>query len=145
MLKTRVVLRNVSRVLSNLIKRLIFAIQRLLLLSNIHAVKIHIFSLVHQLRLLHTLTFVFLSYLFRYCHMYFQLGRVYLRDVWGLPWPLWFSLLLLLFQNLSEYHCSCGNSPKVSGYLFIINKLVFFFFWGGGGGYIKVWCSLYLT
>ena len=103
MLKTRVALRNVSCVLSNLIKRLIFAIQRLLLPSNIHAVKIHIFSLVHQLRLLHTLTFVFLSYLFRYCHMYFQL----------LLWQFSKSVWVPLHHRQAQH--------------------VFFFFWGGGG------------
>ena len=70
---------------------------------NVPAVNIHIFSLVQQLRLLLTLTFVPLSYLFGLCHdMYIQLGRVYLRDVWGLHWYFQFSLLLLLFQNLYQ-------------------------------------------
>ena len=34
--------------------------------------------------------------------MYFQLQRVFLRDVWGFYWSLQFSLLLLLFQNLYQ-------------------------------------------
>ena len=65
-LKTRVTLGNISRVLLNLIKRLMFAMykERLLLLPNVHVVNSHIFSLVHQLRLLLALTFVPLPYLF---------------------------------------------------------------------------------
>ena len=82
MLKTQVTLGNISRVLLNLYKRYICNVQRLLLPPNVPVVNIHIFSLVHQLRLLLTLTFVPLPYLFGLCHdMYIQLGRVYLRDV----------------------------------------------------------------
>ena len=81
MLKTRVIMENICRVLLNLTKRCI-NFQRLLLPPNVHAVNSHIFSLVHQLRLLLALTFVPLPYLFGKCHdMYIQLGRVYLRDV----------------------------------------------------------------
>ena len=55
----------------------------LILLSNGKKEEnIHIFSLVHELRLLLTLNLVPLPYLFGYCYdMYIQLGRVYLRDV----------------------------------------------------------------
>ena len=57
-------------------------VQRILLPPNVVAVNIHIFSLVHQLRLLFTLTFAPLPYLFGLCHdMYIQLGRIYLRSV----------------------------------------------------------------
>ena len=52
MLKTRVTLGNISLVLVNLIKRFIFA------MFNVHAVNIHIFSLVYQLWLRLALTFV---------------------------------------------------------------------------------------
>ena len=79
MLKTRVTLGNISLVLVNLIKRFIFA------MFNVHAVNIHIFSLVYQLWLRLALTFVPLLQLFVQClDMYFQLGRVYLRNIWGL-------------------------------------------------------------
>ena len=83
MFKTRVTLGNISRVSLNLFKRSIFVMFKgEELPPNVPAVKIHIFSLVQQLRLLLTLTFVPLSYLFGLCHeMYIQLGRVYLRDV----------------------------------------------------------------
>ena len=60
MLKTRVKLGNISRILLNLIERLI----KLLYPPNVHVVNIYILSLVHQLRLLLALTFVLLSYLF---------------------------------------------------------------------------------
>ena len=60
MLKTRVKLGNISRILLNLIERLI----KLLYPPNVHLVNIYILSLVHQLRLLLALTFVLLSYLF---------------------------------------------------------------------------------
>ena len=83
MLKTRVTLGNISRVLLNLFKRLIFVLFKSAsshLMFPLH--NIHIFSLVHQLRLLLTLTFVPLPYLFGLCHeMYIQSGRVYLQDV----------------------------------------------------------------
>ena len=62
MLKTRVTLRDISRVLLNLIN--ICHVLRLLLPPNVYAVNIYIFSLVHQLRLLPTLTFVPLPHLF---------------------------------------------------------------------------------
>ena len=52
MLKTRVTMGIIYRVLLN-----IFNVQRLLLPPNAPAVNIRIFSLVHQLRLLLTLTF----------------------------------------------------------------------------------------
>ena len=42
-------------------------------LLNGQAVNTHIFSLVHQLRLLLALNFVPLPYLFCWCHIYFQL------------------------------------------------------------------------
>ena len=60
MLKTRVKLGNISRILLNLVERLI----KLLYPPNVHVVNIYILSLVHQLRLLLALTFVLLSYLF---------------------------------------------------------------------------------
>ena len=69
MAKARVTLENISPVLLNQFKRLIFAIfLRLLLSPNVSKVKIHIFSLVHQLQLLLTLTFASLSYLFGLFH-----------------------------------------------------------------------------
>ena len=73
MLKTRVTLGNVFRVLLNLTRILldlinICSVQGLLLLLNFHAVNINILSLVHQLQLLLTLTFVPLPYLFGSCH-----------------------------------------------------------------------------
>ena len=55
--------------------------QRLRLPPNVPAINIHIFSLAHQLRLLLTLTFVPLPYLFSLCHDVDQLGGVYLRNV----------------------------------------------------------------
>ena len=65
MLKTWVTLGNISRVLLNLTKGLIGAnVQRLFLPPNVQVVNSHIFSLVHQLRLLLALTFVPLPYLF---------------------------------------------------------------------------------
>ena len=69
MLKTRVTLVNISRVLLNLIVTLLNLIhncnfQILPLSLNVHAVNIYIFPLVHQLRLLLTLAFVPLLYLF---------------------------------------------------------------------------------
>ena len=87
MLKTRVTLGNISSVLLNLIKRLIFVtlrekckirtrkdsvfghFSRSVILKdssppNVHAVNIHIFSLIHQLRLPLALFFVPLLYLF---------------------------------------------------------------------------------
>ena len=81
MLKTQVTLGNISRVLLNLFKRYICNVQSLLLPPNVPIVNIRISSLVHQVRLLLTLTFASLVYLFGLCHMYIQLGRVYLRDV----------------------------------------------------------------
>ena len=63
MLKTQVKLGNVALVLINLIKRFIFVMFKLLP-PNVHAVNIHIFSLVYQLQLLLTLTFVPSRYLF---------------------------------------------------------------------------------
>ena len=57
MLKTRVTLGNICFVLLNLIKRFIFVMFKLLHPPNVHTVNIHIFSLVHQLRLLLALTF----------------------------------------------------------------------------------------
>ena len=68
-LKTRVTLGNISRILLNLTPILlnlinICNVQRLLLPLNFHSVNIHIFTLVHQLRLLLALTFVPLPYLF---------------------------------------------------------------------------------
>ena len=65
----------------NIIKRFIFCNVQTPY-SNVPAVNIHIFSLVHQLRLLLALTFVALQYPFGWClDMYFQWARVYLRDV----------------------------------------------------------------
>ena len=65
MLKNPVTPGSISRVLLNLTKRLMFVMfQRLLVRLNVHAVNIYIFSLVHQLRLLLTLNFVPLHYLF---------------------------------------------------------------------------------
>ena len=69
MLKTPVTLVNISRVLLNLIVTLLNLInnrnfQILPLPLNVHAVNIYIFPLVHQLRLLLTLAFVPLPYLF---------------------------------------------------------------------------------
>ena len=69
MRKTRVTLVNISRVLLNLIVTLLNLInncnfQILPLPLNVHAVNIYIFPLVHQLRLLLTLAFVPLLYLF---------------------------------------------------------------------------------
>ena len=64
MLITWVTLGNIS--LINLIKRFIFVMFRNAFTcnnNNDHAVNIHIFSLVHQLRLLLVLTFVPLPYL----------------------------------------------------------------------------------
>ena len=82
MLKTQVTLGNISCVLLNLFKRYICNVQSLLLPPNVPIVNIRISSLVQQLRLLLTLTFAPLPYLFGLCHdMYIQLGRVYLRDV----------------------------------------------------------------
>ena len=82
MVKTRVTLGIFSRVLLNLTKRLICNVQRVLLHVNVHEVNNQIFSLVYQLRLLLTLTFVPLPYLLCYCHdMYIQFGRVYLRGI----------------------------------------------------------------
>ena len=67
MLKTPVTLRNICRVLLNLIKRLIMRticnVQRLPSPPNVHALNIHISSLFHQLRLPLALTFVFLPYM----------------------------------------------------------------------------------
>ena len=94
---------NISRVLLNLFKRLIFVMFRDSSSPppNVPAVNIHIFSLVHQLPLILTLTFVPLSYLFGLWHdMYIQLGRVYLRAFEDCIGLFIFSLLLLLFQNL---------------------------------------------
>ena len=65
MFKTWVTLGNISRVLLNLTESLnICNVQRLLLLINVYAVNDHISYLVLQLRLLLTLTFVPLPYLF---------------------------------------------------------------------------------
>ena len=66
MLKTRGALGNVFCVLLNLIKRLIFIMfkdssSRPMLM---HVNYIHFFSIVHQLRLLHVLTFVPFPFLF---------------------------------------------------------------------------------
>ena len=68
-LKTRVTLGNISRILLNLTPILsslinICNVQRLLLPLNFYSVNIHIFTLVHQLRMLLTLTFIPLPYLF---------------------------------------------------------------------------------
>ena len=90
---TRASLRNISCVLLNLTRILlnlihICNVQRPLLPVNVHLVNIHIFSLVHLLRLLLTLNFVPLPCLFDIClDTYIQLGRMYLQDVWGLHWP----------------------------------------------------------
>ena len=56
MLKTGVILENISRALLNLGKGLMFVIFKGS--SNVHAVNIHIFSLVHQLPLLLVLNLV---------------------------------------------------------------------------------------
>ena len=65
MFKTRVTLANISRLLLNLTESLnICNVQRLLLLINVYAETDRIFYLVRQLRLLLTLTFVPLPYLF---------------------------------------------------------------------------------
>ena len=75
-----VTLGNISRVLSNLTKRLIFAVFKDSSSFPIFTQLTVMFSL-HQLRLLLALTFVPLPYLFGQCHdMYIQLGRVYLQD-----------------------------------------------------------------
>ena len=65
MFKTRVTLANISRLLLNLTESLnICNVQRLFLLINVYAENDRIFYLVRQLRLLLTLTFVPLPYLF---------------------------------------------------------------------------------
>ena len=65
MFKTRVTLANISRLLLNLTESLnICNVQRILLLINVYAENDRIFYLVRQLRLLLTLTFVPLPYLF---------------------------------------------------------------------------------
>ena len=66
MLKTRITLRNFSLVLLNLIKRLILYLQCLKTPPppNVRAMNIHIFSLVHQFRLILALTCFPLPYLF---------------------------------------------------------------------------------
>ena len=66
MLKTRITLRSFSLVLLNLIKRLILYLQCLKTPPppNVRAMNIHIFSLVHQFRLILALTFFPLPYLF---------------------------------------------------------------------------------
>ena len=56
MLKTRLTLENIPRILLNLIKRLIFLMYKDSSPPNVHAVNIHIFLLVYQLRLLLALT-----------------------------------------------------------------------------------------
>ena len=83
MLKTRVALENIYRVLLNLTKRLVIALfQDSSSFPMFTQLTVIFFSLVHQLGLLLTLTFVPLPYMFGYCHdIYIQLGRVYLRDV----------------------------------------------------------------
>ena len=49
--------------------------------KNAHALNIHVFFLVHQLRVLLALSFVSLPYLFDKClDMYFPYGRDYIRD-----------------------------------------------------------------
>ena len=79
MLKTRVTLGNISRALLNLIKRSIFPMFKDSF--PVFTLLTHIYSLVHQLRLLLVLT-VPLPYLFGDClDMNFQLGRVYLQNV----------------------------------------------------------------
>ena len=76
--KNRVTLGNISRILLNLTPILlnlinICNVRRLLLPLNFYSVNIHIFTLVHQLRLLLTLTFVPLPYVFGLRHdMYIQ-------------------------------------------------------------------------
>ena len=62
MLKTGVILENISRALLNLGKGLMFVIFKDS--SNVYAVNIHIFSLVHQLRLLLVLNLVPLPHVF---------------------------------------------------------------------------------
>ena len=52
MLKTRITLENISRILLNLIKILIFLMYKDSSPPNVHTVNIHIFLLVYQLRLL---------------------------------------------------------------------------------------------
>ena len=64
MLKTRITLGNISRVLLNVTKRLIFVMLKDSSPSQCYVVNIHILSLVHQLRVLLTLTFDPLPYLF---------------------------------------------------------------------------------
>ena len=64
MFKTRVILEKISFALLNLFNRLIFVMFKDYSPPYVHAVNIHIFSLVHQLRLILTLTFVSLPYLF---------------------------------------------------------------------------------
>ena len=65
MLRTWVTLINISRVLLNLTKRMIFPnVQRLLLSPNVYTVNSLFFSLAHQLRLPLALVFVLLPDLF---------------------------------------------------------------------------------
>ena len=63
MLETMVTLGNISRVLLNLIKRFIFVMLKNSSPFHIHAGIFHIFSCVHQLRLLLAFTYVPLPYL----------------------------------------------------------------------------------
>ena len=111
---------NISRVLLNLFKRLIFVMFKDS--SSLPAVNIHIFSLGHQLRLLLALTFVPLPCLFGFCHdMYIHLGRVYLRD-----FALVFLILniapFILESLLSNIPVTIAIFQKVPGHLFVINE-----------------------